>query len=424
MKNFTRWLGALLLVATPMMVAIDFVSANTELVPASRLVAPFVSSAATRPTFILLTNATSLNLQGTKGSVFDGSCHFEFYNKLCVRTDRPCHLSPHDIDQYNVVSTDLSGGETVGFLDLDVRADDGGAATSIQANALMGTVVITDVVADFALSYPMASSLGSSATGTLGNIVTRDPASARANVWTGRYEPFPTTIMVAGYYAEGGTGPGAITETLLAIASPADGNWYGGPGYGEAPGQILGGTGVNLVDMPNVTIYDGCEINISRNISGHYVFGSLVGLFGIQLNRDQSTPAPLGWTAAKCGIGFGGLDEVSGAPVGWINLPNTSCARSANFNFAAVAAAACSPGLGIGAPTATAAKRRGAVGVMFEATTIVGSGADKGADISRLWGDFSTITTQTGCNTSVPAVNPIACVYSFTGITPNIVTLP
>jgi hypothetical protein len=243
MKTFTRWLGALLLVATPaiMMVAIDFASANTELVPASRLVAPFVSVTSTRPTFLLITNASSKNLVGnTTATGVDGSIHLEFYNKSCTRTDRFIHLSPNDIDQIDVVATDLDGGQTVGFVDIDVRADDGAASTSIQENALMGTVVITDTAADFALSYPMAASIGSARLGADFPIVTRDTSSGFALAWTGRYEPFPTTIMVPGFYALGGTGAGAITESLLAIASPADGNWYGGSsGFGEAPGQQL-----------------------------------------------------------------------------------------------------------------------------------------------------------------------------------------
>ena len=428
MKTFTRWLVALLLVATPMMVAIDFASANTELVPASRLVAPFVSATATRPTFLLLTNQSAKNLVGdTTTPGVDGSIHLEFYNKVCVRTDRAISLSPHDIDQIDVVATDLAGGETVGFVDIDVRADPAPASTSIQENALMGTVIITDTVADFALSYPMAASLGSARLGADFPIVTRDPTSGFAAVWTGRYEPFPTTIMVPGFFAEGGTGAGAITESLLAIASPADGNWYGQAagttGLGEAPGQVLAApAGQNLINMPLVTVFDGCEQPISRNVAGHYVAGSLVTLFGAQLDRTLSTPAPLGWTAGKCGVTFGGLDEVSQSPVGWINLPNISCVRSANAFNATVSAC-----VGAGSfPTTTAAKVRGVVGVLFEVTQVTGPLPRAGADVARLWGDFSTITLQTGCRDSAGQVfagNP--CTYSFaTGIPDINVTLP
>ena len=402
MKTFTRWLGALLLVATPMimMVAIDFASANTELVPASRLVAPFVSVTSTRPTFLLITNASAKNLTGnTTTSGVDGSIHLEFYNKSCTRTDRFIHLSPNDIDQIDVVATDLDSAQTVGFVDIDVRADDAAASTSIQENALLGTVVITDLTADFALSYPMAASIGSARGGVDTAIVTRDSASGFAVLWTGRYEAFPTTVMVPGFYAEGGTGAGAITESLLAIASPADGNWYGqaagATGFGEAPGQQLT-TSTALINMPLVSVFDGCEIPISRNVAGHYVSGSLVTLLSVQLNRDQSTPAPLGWTTGKCGSQFGGLDEISGAPVGWINMPNISCVRSTNFNFAGITACAGPSAF----PTSTAAKIRGVVGVLFEVTQVTGALPRAGADVTRLWGDPSTVYNQTGCRTS------------------------
>jgi hypothetical protein len=399
MKTFARWLGALLLVATPMMVAIDFASANTELVPASRLVVPFVSATSTRPTFLLITNASSKNLVGSNATVgVHGSIHLEFYNKSCTRTDRFIHLSPNDIDQIDVSATDLAAGQPQGFVDIDVRANDSAASTSIQENALMGTVVIVDSGADFALSYPMAASIGSARLGADFPIVTRDPSSGFALAWTGRYEPFPTTVMVPGFYALGGTGAGAITESLLAIASPADGNWYGGSsGFGEAPGQQLTTT-TNLINMPLVSIFDGCEIPISRQITGHYISDSLETLFPVQLNRTLSTPAPLGWTTGKCGTTFGGLDEFSGQPVGWINLPNISCVRSANQNFAGITA--CILGTDPAAPTSTKAKVRGVVGVLFEVTTIAGVDPHKGADVTRLWGDPSTINNQRGCLTS------------------------
>jgi hypothetical protein len=401
MKTFTRWLGALLLVATPviMMVAIDFASANTELVPASRLVAPFVSVTATRPTFLLLTNATTKELLGTQSATVDGSIHLEFYNKSCTRTDRSIHLSHFDIDQIDVVATDLAAGQTVGFVDIDVRDGDSAVSTSIQQNALMGTVVITDTVADFALSYPMAASIGSARGGVGNDIVTRNAASGLADVWSGRYEAFPTTVMVPGYYAEGGTGGGAITESLLAIASPADGNWYGGNlGLGEAPGQVLT-TATALINMPTISVYDGCQQSISRNISGHYIADSLVTLLSVQLNRDQSTPAPLGWTAGKCGIQFGGLDELSGAPVGWVNLPNISCVRSANHNVVATSTCAGASGLP-GSGSTGLAKIRGVVGILFEVTQVTGALPRAGADVTRLWGDPSTIYNQIGCKTS------------------------
>jgi len=68
MKTFTRWLLVLLLVAVPLMAVIQTASANTELVPASRLVAPYWDVTAGRSTLILLTNVSkSVDLTANAG---------------------------------------------------------------------------------------------------------------------------------------------------------------------------------------------------------------------------------------------------------------------------------------------------------------------------------------------------------------------
>jgi hypothetical protein len=430
MKTLTRWLLTLVLAAVPMMAVINTASANTELVPASRLVAPYLAVSASKSTFLLLTNwSAAVNLMGAQTPGAPAafySVHLEFYNKNCDRTDRSIHLSPTDIDQVNVVSSDIAGGFTEAFLDLDVRTAVTGAgsdlpsSSSAQRNVLMGEVVITDTASDYTLSYPMASILGSAAGAAPFTIVTRDAASALANVWTGRYEPLPTTIEVPGYYAEGGTAlaAGTVTESLLAVASPADGNWYGtsgtcvATGCGEAPGQLLAtapAPAFQLIKMPSITVYDGCEHFVSRFWNGHYMFGSLTALFGTLLDRNGLPSPPGPWSAANCTAGtFPGLDELSGVPVGWIDLPNTSCVRSANFNFAQINA--CSAG---GAATATVAKIRGVAGIFLEAAVVTGGAATtRGADVARLWGDRSTITAQTGCTDSVGAA-VLACKYNI-----------
>lgn len=427
MKTFTRWLLALLLVATPIMAAVDSAQANTELTPASRLVAPYVDiqTSLGRSTFFLVANPTGVNLLGGASATSVGAVHIQFYSKTCSRQDTFLRLSPRDIDQLNVTPGNASVllPDGVGFADINVRG--GGAAggfgelensDGIQENALIGEVVITDTGADFALSYPMASSLGSSTTGAGGFIVRRNPTGA-ANFWLGRYEPFPTRIMLPGFYAEGGTGAGAILTSLLAVASPADGEWYGfspaiGVDVGEAPGgdlSVPGGS--NLIDA-EITVWDGCEQSRSFPKKAHYLVGSLTSLFGSDLNRSA-------WGACPNSLGTLAVDELSGVPVGWIDISNTSCARADNdaFGVTAVATANCTSGT----PTLSLAKRRGLVGVFFESTNVTAT--TKGADVARLWGDFTTITNQTGCLTTLGASAP--CSYSFaTGAVPNNVTLP
>lgn len=406
MKTFTRWLLALLLVATPMLVALQFASANTELVPSSRLVAPYYDISGSRSTFYLLTNVSTTNLiNNAVGSA--GAVHVEFYDKTCTRNDTTVDLSPGDIDQLNVVAGILPSGSTRGFSDIDVRASNASLAdsTSVRVNALLGEVVITDSAADFALSYPMAASLGSSAASAVGSTIVTRGTDARALAWTGRYEPFPTRLFVPGFYAEGGTGAGAILNTILAVVSPADGFWYGGTSdVGEAPGQPLAGpAGTFLIDAPGVLVWDGCEHNTSKTLQDHAVIDSLGNLFGTSVNR---TLFP--WVS-PCGATFAGVDERSGNPVGWIDIPNSSTSRSQTA-----------------AGSATNSGRvRGLVGVLFESTTVASTAPIAGGDVARLWGSFTTITSQSSCQDSGGGSTGANCSYSFaTGVAPNNVPLP
>lgn len=437
MKTCTRWLLALLLVATPMLAAIPFASANTELAPASRLVAPLVTLETGRSTFLLITNVSTLELTGTLDATDNnpaGVVHIEFYSKACTPSSDNITLSARDIDQLNVTSTNASSvfadSSKLGFADIDVREAALISSTSRQANALLGEVVITDTVADFALSYPMASSLGSAATGaatsaSAGSIVARGGSGLAAN-WTGRYEPFPSRIFVPGFYAEGGTGQGAVSTastaplgTILAVVSPADGNWYGGSAdLGEAPGQSLTAlpSGAVLISA-GINVWDGCEQVQNFPKTGHTIMDTLGNLFGTYANRDT---AP--WTA--CPGVKPSKDELSGNPVGWIDVPNVSCSRNDNENVAAgIGTGACTTA----APTASLGKARGLVGVLFETTTVKSGTTLQGGDVARLWGDFSSISqTQTGCATSDGGTSAGTwCPYSFaTGSSPNNVTMP
>jgi hypothetical protein len=394
MRSFTRWLLVLLLVATSMMVATDFASANTELVPASRLVAPFVTIETGRSTFLFITNVSALQFRNVSGAT--GGVHLEFYDKTCVRSSTTIELSPKDIDQVNV--TDIIAGalstSKIGFVDIDVRTTavftDPLLASGIRANVIMGEVVIADNVSDFALAYPMAASLGSSisTSTTIADrvIVTRNASGAATN-WTGRYEAYPSRLFVPGFFAEGSP----VTSTFLAVVSPADGNWHGNGlvtgANSEAPGEnLVAGSGSTLLTVGTV-IWDGCEKNADKPVTGHTLMDTLGNLFGTSaVNRAN-------WTAANCTAGsFPGLDELSGQPTGWIDLPNTSTTVKG------------------GAGTGTA-RNRGMVGIMFEVQ------AGKG-DVERLWGDPTSVTGQSGCTFSNPSSGVggggTACPYNLT----------
>jgi hypothetical protein len=352
MKSCTRWFLALLVVAAPLMMVVHSASANTELVPAARLLGPYWDVSGSRSTLLLLTNASlAVDLTGPQGRV-----HLEFYDKTCSRHNVPIELSPGDIDQFDLKNspTDLTQITTLpskkGWIDVDVRSGSGGRdRPSIQYNVLMGTIVISDSASDFALAYPMASSIGSSSQGVGGDIVTRSGTSVQ---WSGRFEPFPSRVFVAAFFADGGP---LNTTSQLLIAGPANGN-FGGLSdgtVGEAPGADLGGATTILIDS-EPQIFDGCENFQSTQLFGHYIDGSLTALFGAGF-VDQSN-----WnTGTNCGTSvFPNVDEVSGAFVGWIEIPNL-VESSTGFP-------------------------RGLVGVLAQSAS---AGSVQQGDVGRLWGD-------------------------------------
>lgn len=411
MKTFTRWLLALLLVAAPAIAVVHTASANTEMVPGSRLVAPYITIETGRSTFLLLTNASARRYTAADGSTSDltvGGVHIEFYDKACTRNSRTVQLSPKDIDQINADSTFATALATssIGFADIDIRNTtvytDPTTAPSIRGNVLMGVTLVADNTNDFAFSYPMASSLGSAASGSAGGtIVTRSASLPTA--WSGRYEPYPSRVFVPIFYAEGTDSQGATVTAFLSVVSPPDGNWHGGGSLttgnqAEAPGQALQTDNINPLLSIDVVIYDGCEHHANDLKTGHTLMGTLTSLFTAGV-ANRST-----WTAANCTAGnFPGLDELSSQPLGWIQLTNTSRQCRATLG-----------GCGVGStPVTGTTATRGLVGVLFE-SSVGGSPSKKMADNSRLWGDPSTReeSTSSGTTCKVNATTSVACQYT------------
>jgi len=415
MKTFTRWLLALLLVAAPAIAVVHTASANTELAPASRLVAPYITLEAGRNTFLLLANTSGVVLSNKSGTT--GGVHIEFYNKSCSRNDIVQQLSERDIDQINIdsliASAIFADSSKLGFADIDVRdttlyTGNSQVAPSLRVNALTGVVLVADSTDDFAFSYPMAASLGSAASGAGGIIVTRNPAgTGAASQWTGRYEPFPSRLFVPIFYAEGADSAGSTVTGFLSLVSPADGNWHGGgtgTGAGaEAPGEVIAvAAGQNALQL-SVIMWDGCERQRSFTPAGHTVMGTLDTLFpgGAALRSN--------WTTANCtsgGTGPGRDEQGSNEPLGWLDIGNSSSQCKGSATGCGVA--------GGGNPL------RGMVGVFFS-RSVGGSPSKKMGDNSRLWGDPSTRTGAPGitCAASSTAANgggPSAvtpCVYNF-----------
>lgn len=391
MRKFTQCLLGLLLVATPLVAAIETASANTELVPAARLVAPYFDVSGSRRTLVMLTNASNYidlitTSTGATLATFPKGVHIEFYDKNCNRTDRTVDLSASDVDQLDLakVPTDLTQDPFIvskqGFIDLDVRAFDAQRdKPGIALNVLMGTVVISDFSSDFSVAYPMASSLfgfavghpdssadlalafpaaasvptGSSGIGHVG--VTHD-ANGKATGWGSGYEPFPSRVFVPFYFAEGGP---LSTASQLVIAAPADGNWDGS-GLGESPGQALPGVTIGSVTGAlmdgTALLFDGCENKLSGQITSHWVNETLGARWGVNVNQS-SWKTTLG-ANCKGSVNFPAVDEASGAFVGWIDYPNVALS--------------------------SVLKPRGMVGVLIESAVISGKGH---GDLTRLWGD-------------------------------------
>jgi len=382
MKIFTRWLLVLLLVAVPLMAVIQPASANTELVPASRLVVPYWDIVGSRSTLILLTNVSrsidltaDATLPGLAGFVpSPRAIHVEFYDKTCTRKDVTIELSAGDIDQLDLKSQpDLRGDPNLasgqGWADIDVREGDAQREQdSVQCNVLLGTVIITDSANDFVVAYPAASSIGSSGkwieeTPCFGSTIVTHDSNGKAVNWFGRYEPFPARVFVPFFFAEGGP---PDLKSQLVVAAPADGNWFSNllpgtvAGEGESPGQDLG-TGSLMAGT--ALVFDGCENKESQSFSGHWVNASLSGLFGPKMNQAFPWKTP-GADCKSTNLFPSADDDYSGAFVGWIDMPNTLSDSSSTTG---------------GAPTSP----RGLVGLLIEHTTI----AKKVGDATRLWGD-------------------------------------
>jgi len=440
MRAFTRLMIVMLLVGAPLLGVMSSASANTELVPASRLVAPFIDISSGRDTFLLITNVsnwlpltrTAFNIGpiGTPGvTVADTlglTVHLEFYAANCTTSSRTIDLTPSDIDQLDLlVNPSLigslpgkspatafeSGVAGRGWVDIDIRRAPGLALSqSVQANVLLGTVVISDFANDFAFAFPMAASVGSSATGLGGVIVTRSPAI----LWSGRYEAFPPRLFVPAYFAEGiGTGAnlGQVFSTFLAVAAPADGNWSGIDSRdgnatlnnGEPPGLTIGAGGTiggDLINIPNSILFDGCEEFQDRALNGHFINHSLGSIYStVSLDRAN-------WTAANCvNHIFPGLDEFSGQAVGWVDLPNGLLSN----NVAGRSSAATTGGIGVNRP-------RGMVGVFVE-NIVGGTPALHLGDATRLWGDcaFTQVEQANQPCTYGEAVGatPVTCACSL-----------
>lgn len=380
-------------------------SANTEMIPGSRLVFPYVDITTGRQTFLLLTNASNSITAPT---------HLTFYGQNCQRNDQTITLTPQDIAAISVnaalgsaaalpatpspAGSKQTASDGIGWVDVDVRdAANLRNSPSYQLNALMGEAVIIDTVKDFAFAYPAAAAQGSTAQGTQGSltttttvisgntrtistgqILTRATAGDFVNAWTGIYETYASQVLFPAFFAEDLCTAATPTLTaFIAVAGPADGFRK------EAPGSELNSSTGAVTTLVNSTgdVFDGEEHTTSVAAFAHLLNGRLCTVYPTVKARTQY--------AASGGASYATLDSTLGAvnAVGWFNLDNTQ-ATPVGPN-AGSATLPNNPDFTTGNGFDVSARQRGVTGVLFEiqAGDLVASTAVKTGDALRNWND-------------------------------------
>src|SRR5574337_1061178 len=401
MKLLRNSLVGLLATALVATAAPSAVFANTELVPGSRLLFPYVDITTGRQTFLLLTNASNTITSPT---------HLTFYGQNCQRNDQTVILTPQDIAAVSVnaalgsaaalPATPASSGskqtssDGIGWVDVDVR-DSANLrnSPSYQLNALMGEAVIIDTVKDFAFAYPAAAAQGSAQgsftstsvvingntrTISTSQILTRATAGDFANAWTGLYETYPSQTLFPAFFAEDLCTASSPTLTaFVSIAGPADGFRK------EAPGSELNSSTGAVTTLVNSAgdVFDGEEHTTSVSAFAHLLNGRLCTVYPTVKARTQY--------AASGGASYATLDSTLGAvnAVGWFNLDNTQATPTGPAPGSATLPN--NPDFTTTNGFDTSARQRGMVGVLFEiqASDLVAGTAVKTGDALRNWND-------------------------------------
>jgi hypothetical protein len=400
MRVIRLWTLALLALAV-LMGTVAPALANTEGVPGSRLVFPYIDISGGRETFLMLTNS---------GPIMHAPVHIQFYAQNCQRSDLAVTLTPQDTAAIEVSTTlplaalpPVPGNHAqqniagIGWADVDVRdlcsASLLGCA-GVEYNGLMGEAIIVDVAGGFLFSYPAAPSQGFAAGGftskttivggntvtvPTGQIVSRSAAGAAIS-WTGAYETYPSTNLIPTFFAEdpcaaGGPAPkgGPALTAYISLVGPADA-WRK-----EAPGQGLG------VSTPLVVVdgeaFDGAENGVSINAFAHHVNGRLCTVFPIIHPRTLYHNPPVGF--------YPDVDVTLGATnaVGWMEFTNTAFSPNSSFPGPAP-----NPNFSAANGFDTSLRPRGMVGLLFEIQPKTSSPKAKpsdprGADAVRSWAD-------------------------------------
>jgi len=245
---------------------------NAELVPGSRIVFPYYDLRPEYTTLLFLTNTSSSPV----------SVALEFYDASCARQDATVGLSAGDInliDPRQVISATAFGSFLQGFIDVTTGAD-----------ALIGTAVIVNVAADWAIAYNGA------------------PARRQTDGIT-PFEPYPTRLFLPAFLTGGQLGNGDLTDGLLIVAAPHPTL----PGA-ELPDKPVQASAEVFLEQEGSTVGHGQHhppdvTQRSSGFSGHYMMLPIGAVAGI------STPT-LGWLS----ITNHAVDDTTGIRFGLVGL--------------------------------------------------------------------------------------------------------
>jgi hypothetical protein len=248
-----------------------YAATNAELVPGSRIVFPYYDLRPGYTTLLLLTNTGS-----TPTSVA-----LEFYDTSCARQDAGMGLSAGDIntlDLRQAISGNASESFMQGFVDVTASAD-----------VLIGTAVVVNVAADWAIAYNGASARRQAAGMT-------------------PFEPYPTRLFLPAFLTPGQLGSGALADGLLIVAAPHPTS----PGA-ELPDEPIQVSAEVFLQQERPTVASGRHhpqdvTRRSSGFSGHHIILPIGAIAG------ASVPT-LGWLS----ITNHAVDE-TGIPFGLVGL--------------------------------------------------------------------------------------------------------
>ncbi len=238
-----------------------YAAMNAELVPGSRIVFPYYDLRPGLTTFLFLTNTGPTPV----------SAALEFYDASCARQDTVMGLSVGDIDPLDlsqVISGTVFGSFQQGFIDVTAGAD-----------VLIGTAIVVNMVADWAIAYNGAS-------------------ARRLAAGVTPFEPYPTGLFLPAFLTPGPLGGGVLADGLLIVAAP----------HPTFPGAELPDTPIQTSAEIFLQQEDSTMTRRSSEVNGHFIISPIGTIAG------ASSPT-LGWLS----LTNHATDE-SGIPFGLVGL--------------------------------------------------------------------------------------------------------